>query len=516
MRLLGKSVRSTLFIVGGLLAYITAAAETLDSSAITAASIPTEISASVSSSGSIIACAILTGLFWGKVAYPSSSSYGEENAYWSATAILSPTCIFSPTSAVDVSLAVKILALAKVEFAIRGGGHTANAGWANTKKGVLISLSELKTLNAKSGYVEVGAGLHWEEVYEYLDARQLSVVGGRMTGVGVSGYLLGGGISYISNERGFGCDNVKNYQVVLGDGRIVSANAQTNPDLFKALKGGTNNFGIVTRFDLYTYASAGVYAGSLYYLESSFDELFDATAAYAVNNTDIKTHVIPAFVSLPGYSIAAYYVFSSDPVTSPPAALEPFFDIPAFTDTTRITNFTGATEELGAGDVYGMRHYLQALTIVADASLYKDIYAIFKELNSPLTTTITGFQASVAYQPLSASMIAAGAARGGNVLGLDDSQGVLTCLNFNYRWTNTTDDATVKAVAEDVIGQARELAKARGLFNPYIYLNYADPDAEVIEGYGAANVKTLQTAKKKWDPENVFSKLVKGGFKVPM
>jgi hypothetical protein len=48
------------------------------------------------------------------------------------------------------------------------------------------------------------------------------------------------------------------------------------------------------------------------------------------------------------------------------------------------------------------------------------------------------------------------------------------------------------------------------------YLNYADPDAEVIEGYGAANVKTLQTAKKKWDPENVFSKLVKGGFKVPM
>lgn len=73
------------------------------------------------------------------------------------------------------------------------------------------------------------------------------------------------------------------------------------------------------------------------------------------------------------------------------------------------------------------RHYLQALTIVADASLYKDIYAIFKALNSPLTTTITGFQASVAYQPLSASMIAAGAVRGGNVLGLDDSQGVLTC-----------------------------------------------------------------------------------------
>lgn len=90
-------------------------------------------------------------------------------------------------------------------------------------------------------------------------------------------------------------------------------------------------------------------------MENNFDALFNATANYAISNTDVKTHVIPAFVSLPGYSIAAFYVFSSDPVTSPPAALQPFFNIPTFTNTARLTNFTSATEELGAGDVFGMR-----------------------------------------------------------------------------------------------------------------------------------------------------------------
>lgn len=131
-----------------------------------------------------------------------------------------------------MSIAIKVLTLAKVEFAIKGGGHTANRGWANTDKGVLISLSELDTLQVASGtdYVQVGAGRHWEEVYKYLDARQLSAVGGRMTGVGVSGYLLGGGISYISNERGFGCDNVKNYEVckIYFRGSIASSCTWTN------------------------------------------------------------------------------------------------------------------------------------------------------------------------------------------------------------------------------------------------------------------------------------------------
>lgn len=129
--------------------------------------------------------------------------------------------------------------------------------------------------------------------------------------------------------------------------------------------------------------------------------------------------------------------------------------------------------------------------VIADASHYKDIYA-FRANNAPLTSSIPGFQASVAYQPLSVSVIPAGTARGGNSLGLSTSQGTSTCitpplpmlssvvariywlihaiegLNFNYRWANTVDDATVKAIADIVISKATRLTKVRKLFNLYM------------------------------------------------
>lgn len=61
-----------------------------------------------------------------------------------------------------------------------------------------------------------------------------------------------GGISYFSGFRGWACDNVENYEIVLANGKIVNASPSTNPDLFFALRGGGNNFGIVTRMDLTT------------------------------------------------------------------------------------------------------------------------------------------------------------------------------------------------------------------------------------------------------------------------
>lgn len=67
--------------------------------------------------------------------------------------------------------------------------------------------------------------------------------------------ISAGGNSFYAAEHGLACDNVVNFQVVLASAAIVDANSKTNPDLFKALKGGSNNFGIVTRFDMKTFPS---------------------------------------------------------------------------------------------------------------------------------------------------------------------------------------------------------------------------------------------------------------------
>ena len=76
------------------------------------------------------------------------------------------------------------------------------------------------------------------------------------------GLLLAGGVNFYGNQVGFGCDTVINYEVVLADGSVVEANKTSNSDLFWALKGGSSNFGIVTRFDLETVKSRKVWAGT--------------------------------------------------------------------------------------------------------------------------------------------------------------------------------------------------------------------------------------------------------------
>lgn len=166
----------------------------------------------------------------------------------------------TPYSADQVS---KILALVKflgVTFSIRSGGHLQNPGFTSNDGGVVISLCRLKqiTVSEDKTTAIIGAGLTWIEVYRELDTYCIAVTGGRIGEIGVSGLLLGGGLSFENSKYGMACNNVVEYeasfcstsmlctdniQVVLSNCRIVTANAGENSDLFWALKGGCANFG---------------------------------------------------------------------------------------------------------------------------------------------------------------------------------------------------------------------------------------------------------------------------------
>lgn len=91
-----------------------------------------------------------------------------------------------------MSTAVKILSKKHCYFAVRGGGHTAIPGWANTNDGVLISMSAFKDITVNDGYARIGAGGIWGEVYSTLEKHNVTVAGGRGFSVGVSGFILGG------------------------------------------------------------------------------------------------------------------------------------------------------------------------------------------------------------------------------------------------------------------------------------------------------------------------------------
>lgn len=111
----------------------------------------------------------------------------------------------------------------KVQFAVRGGGHSTRAGSNNIDDGVTIDLRLMNTTtyDPQTTFASIGPGSLWHEVYATLDPRGITVAGGRAGSVGVAGFLTGGGNSFYTSQQGFACDNVKNFEVVLASGLVV-------------------------------------------------------------------------------------------------------------------------------------------------------------------------------------------------------------------------------------------------------------------------------------------------------
>lgn len=210
-----------------------------------------------------------------EVLRPSEPGYTlRQDSYFSTTAAeLRPAYIVRPHCASEVSRTVQILVSGGHVFALRSGGHGTSFGASNIEGGVTLDLGLLdwtvvvennRSLDRgeeSAALVDIGPGARWRDVYAALDEHGLMVAGGREGSVGVGGLLLGGGISFLSGSRGLACDNVAAFEVVLADGRIVQASKTVNADLFWALKGGANNFGIVTNIRMEAVRSRPVWGG---------------------------------------------------------------------------------------------------------------------------------------------------------------------------------------------------------------------------------------------------------------
>lgn len=165
-------------------------------------------SVDVSTANNTLACSDIEAL------YPSIVTYEDDlirfqvelHTYWSqACANIVPTCIVFPTETQQVSDIVRILNdYPDVGFAVKSGGHNSNTGLSSVQGGVLIALSEMAatTISDDLASADVQPGARWASVATTLDEYGKTVVGGRLGGVGVGGYLLGGGLSFLSTQYG--------------------------------------------------------------------------------------------------------------------------------------------------------------------------------------------------------------------------------------------------------------------------------------------------------------------------
>jgi hypothetical protein len=169
-----------------------------------------------------------------------------------------PRLVAIPFSTEDVAAIVRFCCDHKIRLTTKSGGHGAT-GYCLNLDGMVLDLSKLNSIHATAGdsRLTAGTGTRWIQLYDYLQRQQSKymVIGGGCGTVGIGGYLLGGGYSFVSRSYGLASDNLKAMDVVAADGQVYHLDESlTNPrekDLFWALRGGGGgNFGIVTQVEL--------------------------------------------------------------------------------------------------------------------------------------------------------------------------------------------------------------------------------------------------------------------------
>src|SRR5271167_4919964 len=160
-----------------------------------------------------------------------------------------PRLIARCADVADVMTAVEFGREQKMLVAIRGGGHNAG-GLGVCNNGLVIDLSPMNyvRVDPKKKTVLAGGGALWRDVDHATHAFGLAVPTGIISTTGVAGLTLGGGIGYLTRRYGLTIDNLLAVEMVLADGRFVTASARENADLFWAVRGGGGNFGVVTSF----------------------------------------------------------------------------------------------------------------------------------------------------------------------------------------------------------------------------------------------------------------------------
>jgi len=186
----------------------------------------------------------------GELILPPDEGYDDARTVWNAMIDRRPAMIVRCASTDDVVRAVNYARDFGLLVSVRGGGHNV-AGSALNDGGMVIDLSRMKAVSVDSvgKRVVVQPGALLSDVDAATQVHGLATPLGINSTTGVAGLTLGGGFGWLSRKHGMTIDNLVSAEVVTANGEIVLANTRDHADLFWALRGGSGNFGVVTRFE---------------------------------------------------------------------------------------------------------------------------------------------------------------------------------------------------------------------------------------------------------------------------
>ncbi|THU99256.1 FAD-binding domain-containing protein, partial [Dendrothele bispora CBS 962.96] len=432
--------------------------------------------------------------------------YNYDISHWSNASSLPATCTVEPSSAEQIQELIGIITSTRTPWAVKGAGHCNNNNMSSTQ-GLLISMSNFRdiSLSPDKSTVKLGMGLTWIEVYTALAVDDLVVVGGRFGPVGVGGLSLSSGYSWYTNQYGFATDNVVSYEIVLPNGNFTTVTQESNPDLFFALQGGVNNFGIVTNIELKTHPLNDVFAGVIS-VSGNLTAALQATANYAKKTQDTKATATSTISGING----TVKVFHDGPDAN--GLFDEFLAIPGATVDVQTRTYL---QYLALGDIAveptNRATWYSAPTLSWPPELIEFIHQQVIEYSSLISTTSkSGIQVTGNIEPFLPSAYSHSSS---SSAWPHSSSTPFNTFNGLFMWTDPEEDSMMIDLTIEyhtrVWEKAIELGvSSRGsLFPP----NYSQSSTSVEMIYGP-NLERLRRIKASVDPADVIS--LTGGFKI--
>jgi len=435
----------------------------------------------------------------GGLLLPNDEGFDKARTVWNAMIHRSPALVVRCAGVADIRQAVTFAHEHRLLTAVKGGGHNI-AGNAVCEGGLLIDLSAMRavTVDPIAAVAQVEPGATLGDFDHECQAFGLATPVGINSTTGVAGLTLGGGFGWLSRKYGMTVDNLMAADVITADGRLLRASDKENPDLFWAIRGGSGNFGVVSRFEFKLHpVGPEVLSGLIVYA------LKDATSALKQfrdyvkklgNDTNVWTVMrkAPPLPFLPpevhGTEIIAFCVFHAGDRDEGRKAIEPLRKLG-----TVLGEFIGMQPYTAWQQTFdpllapGARNYWKSHNFVDLSDGAIDVAVKYvQSLPSPHCEIFFGLIGGATTRPKP------------DATAYSHRDAIYVC-NVHGRWETATEDQ-------------KGIAWARGFFReaaPYatggVYVNFlTDDEPERIKAAYGPGYERLVSAKKKYDPDNLF------------
>lgn len=415
-----------------------------------------------------------------------------------------PALIVRPTGTADVVAAINFAREHRLLLAVRGGGHSI-AGLSTVEGGLLLDLARMNGVDVdpQARTVRVQGGALIGDMDHETQAFGLVAPSGIVSDTGVAGLSLGGGEGWVRRKHGMAVDNLLSAQVVCADGQVRTASADSEPDLFWAIRGGGGNFGVVTSFTFQchpvgpTVAFAGVFhpvadADNVYRQFRDWAQTVPDEISAMIGCTTLPTspNLPPEIQNTPFVVTGA--VYSGDPDEGM-RIIQPLREIGTpLADISGPLPFVGVQ---GAFDEFFRRGTLR--------SYWKATYV------QELTDEILEVVVDRARNRPSARTFVVTFLMGGaiNRIASEDTayseRSANWMVSMDGNWEDASEDDTVISWVRDAWGAVHEFGTGS------LYLNFSGVSDEAVttgveSAFDKANLQRLEEIKALYDPENFF------------